>query len=562
MQLITYTRAPGDDRVYAKRLAYSMHIALFDGERVLTLNHNSGVLFAKATENPDGSLNAKSLRHPYPFRIDDKTYGILCTRIEADGDEDTEERGKVLYYETDNFIEFKSGLNIPEKKMAEYRAFLKDAAEMTKRVNTLSTKVDFEIRTPVIIDISDELGDYLKKKLTPVENVSVDIPGEISVKKREDLDKIRVRCLYSDGTELMRRVLWDEESLKAVDFDKEGTYELKGRIYQPHFKFPLIENRADPCLTVWNDRYYFVSTHDADHEHTMYVRTADILEGIETAEDHLILDAYTYEDIGGLLWAPEFHEIDGRLYIFHAATPGPFFFEESHVMVLKEGGDPCNREDWSRPERVTKADGSELARAGETITLDMTEFEWEGELYAAWSQRQFLPKDLGAWLYFAKLDRKCPWKLASEPVVLSKPDYGWANNHTFVDEGPFALIRGDKLYLTFSSAAVDSTYVVGMLTLNKGDDPLDPANWKKRGFPLFTSRSVEGEYGTGHNAYLIDKDGIVWNSYHARPGLDGPRSTGIRRVHFDIDGEPMLDVTEELDLKEEFKTISVRLKVE
>ena len=41
---------------------------------------------------------------------------------------------------------------------------------------------------------------------------------------------------------------------------------------------------------------------------------------------------------------------------------------------------------------------------------------------------------------------------------------------------------------------------------------------------------------------------------HAR-GVEGVRSSGIRRVHFDIDGAPMLDVTEELDLSEAFAQV-------
>ena len=102
----------------------------------------------------------------------------------------------------------------------------------------------------------------------------------------------------------------------------------------------------------------------------MYIREADSIEGLESAEDVLLLDSSTYEDIGNLLWAPEFHEINGRLYIFHAATPGEFFSEESHIMMLKDGGNPCNKDDWSRPRKIVKMDGSALCEAGKTISLD------------------------------------------------------------------------------------------------------------------------------------------------------------------------------------------------
>ena len=146
-------------------------------------------------------------------------------------------------------------------------------------------------------------------------------------------------------------------------------------------------------------------------------------------------------------------------------------------------------------------------------------------------------------------------------MILSKPEYGWANNHTFVDEGPYALKRGETLYVTFSSAAVDTSYVVGLLSIQKGNNLLVKDNWKKCNYPILTSRSVEGEFGTGHNAYVTDEEGNVWNTYHARPGVDGDRSSGIRRVHFDIDGCPVLDLIEEKDINKNYRNIYANILV-
>ena len=72
---------------------------------------------------------------------------------------------------------------------------------------------------------------------------------------------------------------------------------------------------------------------------------------------------------------------------------------------------------------------------------------------------------------------------------------------------------------------------------------------------------MPGEFGTGHNAYVIDDDGEIWNTYHARPGTDAPRSSGIRRVHFDIDGEPVLDLTEDRDVLKDFRDIKIKIEV-
>lgn len=592
--LLSYTRTPIDNVLYDPRLAYSMHLALAgeDG-RFAPLNHNSGVLFPRATENADGSLNPKSVLCPFVFPAKEG-YGVIAVRTMGDGEEDEESRGSAILFLTRDFIDYEElGLIALDTQTVEavccnyigsedrYRlwwraggawhsAYTADirSLQIEERAEDGAVSGAFPASAETAgfdpsacadiagvvpcsaVRITDAEADYLRKKLLTPVNLSVEVPqiaadsGEAALAALADC---RALARYSDGTTVEKRVDWDTSDM---DFTKKGSFSVRGRVRRPHFPFPVAFHRADPCVCRWEGRYYFIATNDADGNHTLYIRGADSLEGLVDAEETLILDSSTYPEIGGLLWAPEFHEIEGRLYIFHAATTGEFFWEESCLMELKEGGDPACRADWSRPRRIVRKDGSELCKAGEVITLDMTCFLWEGSYYVVWSQRQFLPKDLGAWLYIAKLDPKEPWRLLTDPVLLSKPDYGWGNNHTFVEEGPYALMRGDMLYLTFSAAAVDTSYVVGLLSIKRGMDLLARENWHKKNYPILTSRSVEGEYGTGHNAYVTDEEGVVWNTYHARPGTEGVRSSGIRRVHFDMDGEPRLDVTEELDVRD------------
>lgn len=590
--ILCYTRKPIDEFYYDPKLAYSMHLALGEEGKFHALNHNSGVLFAKATENEDGSLNAKSIRNPYLFVMRDGTYGVLAVRVDGDGGEDVESTGKAIFFTSHDLLEYKEeGLlplcegavdrvvcsYDPGKEMYEiswcqsdkqwYRAELKHIECMDKRITGVKVDelilpaVETEIEGAVagnVISIPDETAKRLQQKLLPPRHIKTEVPEEVQAASREQLELVWARALYSDGTEALKRVDWNMDS---IDWSRPGVYEVEGKLHQDHFPFPMAEDRADPCITYWNGKYYFIATNDADKNHTLYVREADTIPGLVEAKEHLILDSDTYDYVGNLLWAPEFHEIKGELYIFLALTPEEFFGEESHIMKLKEGGNPSRKEDWSEPKRVVRSDGSQLCEAGKTITLDMTCFFWEGDYYVVWSQRQFLPKDLGAWLYIAKLNADEPWKLLSEPVLLSKPEYGWANNHTFVDEGPFALPQEERLILTFSSAAVDTSYVVGIMTIDRDKDLLDPKNWKKGNYPIMTSLSVEGEFGTGHNAYVVDEYGDVWNSYHARPGIHGERSSGIRRVHFDIDGLPVLDLVEEQDVSEEFSRVRTKVVV-
>lgn len=627
MKILSYTRIPQEDEIYAAKLAYSMHLALQEADGSITpLNHNSGILYAKATQNPDGTLNAKSLKDPWLFAMNDGTFGVVARRIEPDGSDDPSAAGSVLLFTSKDLIHYAEqpllGLGtdavvesivcryIPESQ--KYRLLWKEKTRNCFLIETKSMsgtlshserrsicEEDFEkeaaaggrlqVKTipdnpgqkePVqnesvgqdilqeellpegavpcnMLEIPDALAILLRTRfLTPI-NIANEVPESVTVSSEAELKAIKALARYSDGSCVNKRVDW---YTNEIDWNKSGRYTVEGRVHQDRFEFPVAWNKADPCIGRWGGKYYFISTNDLDHEHTIYIREADSIAGLVTAQQVKILDAYTYPHLGNLLWAPEFHVIDGRLYVFHAGTPQEFLEEQSHVMALKEGGNPMKASDWEMPVRVVRKDGSPLY-GREGITLDMTEFEAGGRHYVCWSQRQFYPIDQGAWLYIACVDPKEPWKLTTDPVLLSMPEYGWANNHTFVDEGPFALITEDKVYLTFSSAAVDSTYVVGLMSADPGADLLNPENWVKENYPLLSSRSVEGEFGTGHNAYVTDEDGLVWNTYHARPGVNGPRSSGIRRVHFNAEGFPVLDMTEEMDLDSELAAVKMEVVI-
>ena len=602
MNLLCYTRTPMEDEIYSCKLAFSMHLALQDADgTVVPLNHNSGILYAKATQNPDGTLNAKSLKNPWIFSMADGTFGVIAQRIEPDGSDDMTAAGKLLFFTSKDLIYYRDqpllelgtaaviedavcGYSNGKKK---YRLLWKEkdgssflleadnwkdiaAGSEKRKVSAEVFSEEFSSFQRVsaenlpegallrnVLEVSDDVAARLRIRfLTPV-NVANEVPDSVTAASLEELGAVKAVARYSDGSTVEKRVDWYADK---IDWTSPGRYTVEGRIHQDRFEFPVAWHKADPCIGKWNGKYYFISTNDLDHEHTIFMREADSIPGLVTAQQVKILDAYTYPHLGNLLWAPELHVIDDRLYVFHAGTPQAFLEEQSHVMALKEGGNPMKASDWEMPRRVIKKDGSPLY-GGEGITLDMTEFETGGKHYVCWSQRQFVPVDQGAWLYIAGIDPKEPWRLTTDPVLLSMPEYGWANNHTFVDEGPFALITKDRVYLTFSSAAVDSTYVVGLLSAEPGADLLNTENWVKENYPLLSSRSVEGEFGTGHNAYVTDDDGLVWNTYHARPGVNGPRSSGIRRVHFNAEGFPILDLTEELDLKPELAEVKMDVVV-
>lgn len=603
--LLCYTRHPQEDSIYSEKLAYSMHLALSeDGEHFTALNHNSGILYAKAVVRPDGTLHAKSLKNPKIFQREDGSFGVIAKRIEVDGSPDEELGELALAFCSKDLIHYQElgawgmsrtaagevlheggsvmrnaivGMDIVSDagQVQDIKGSRKDRYLFGKFTPEECAAIEAQLPGAVpgnIIEISAELAKRLKWHfLTPV-NILNKVPESVLINSRKELDALRAMAYYSDGSKVEKKVDWYADS---VDFNTPGEYEIYGKIHQEHFSFPIAFNRADPCIGKWRGKYYFIATNDADGNNSLYIREADTIPGLITAQEIKILDTQMYPHLKGLLWAPEFHVIEDRLYIFHAGTPGPFEKEQSHVMALKPGGNPMRAADWEMPVRVEKQDGSMLY-GEQGITLDMTEFESAGVHYVCWSQRQFFPVDQGAWLYIAKLNPKKPWQLASEPVLLSQPEYGWANNHTFVDEGPFAIKKDGMIYMTFSSAAVDSTYVTGLLTAREGDDLLDPKNWVKENYPLLSSRNVPsdvskngvlaaqsrwGEFGPGHNSFVQDEDGIFWFVYHARRGVNGERSSGLRRLHFNCEGFPVLDMTEERDLNPDLTWVKTKVIV-
>lgn len=595
--ILAYVREEKEDIIYAKRLALSMHLAYSDdGKHFLPFNHNSGVLFATADSNSDGTINAKSLRSPWIFSMKDGQYGVVAIRTMSEGEPEPENSGKVLFwtskdllqYKWEGFIELPEKV-IPEKIQCEFQSSSdryvlkwldKDKncgactfENLTANVkgviesydNTYSSDLDTLDITEIEgciptckLEVPEDIVNRMKIYLLTPENCNIIIKNDVKVSSPDDMNKITAVAEYTDGSSCQKRVDWDT---KSIDWSVKGIKKISGKVHQEHCEFPFAINRADPCVGAWNGKYYFIATNDADSNHSLFIREADSVHALMTADETLILNSEMYEDAKGLLWAPEFHIVENDLYIFFACTTGPFFCEESHVMHLKHGGNPMNIDDWEKPQFVVKKDGTPIAEAGKVITLDMTCWEWNSEYYIAWSQRQFLPVDQGAWLYIAKVDAKEPWKLISDPIVLSKPDYGWGNNHTFVEEGPFTLISDDRIYLTFSGAAVDATYTVGVLYAEKGADLLDIAQWTKCNYPLLTSRSIDGEFGPGHNAYVIDEFGQVWNTYHARPGVEAPRSSGIRRVHFNVEGFPVLDMQEKQDVNPELADVTCTVEI-
>ena len=128
---------------------------------------------------------------------------------------------------------------------------------------------------------------------------------------------------------------------------------------------------------------------------------------------------------------------------------------------------------------------------------------------------------------------------------------------------PHGFVSGERVFLTYSGGAANGyTYVLGLLSAGTSDDLLTISNWKKSKSPVLSFYSVENEYGPGHNSFFEDEMGNLMIAYHGETTLESNlRCDGIRRVHFDIAGNPVFDLSAKRDLNPELRDVKVRVKV-
>jgi len=303
MKLLYYTRKPLAESIYAPKLADSVHFAFIEGDKCLPLLHNSGIVYAKAVPSEQGVLHPYSLREPWMTCVDG-VWHILAKRIEVDGTVDASSEGMLLHFVSDDLIHFAEQELLPES------APLAQAYAAREAANVDVLELPEGCIPAGIIDIPDDVALRLRNRfITPV-NVANDVPATVEASSPADLAKVKALARYSDGSTVEKRVDW---LLDGIDFTVPGEYEVEGRIHQDRYEFPVAWHKADPAICRWNGKYYFISTNDLDGNHSLYIREADSIPGLVTAQQNLILDTKTYPHLGNLLWAPELHIVRDRL---------------------------------------------------------------------------------------------------------------------------------------------------------------------------------------------------------------------------------------------------------
>lgn len=296
---------------------------------------------------------------------------------------------------------------------------------------------------------------------------------------------------------------------------------------------PLVRQRADAQVFRHHDGLYYMTASVPEYDR-LAIRRAPTLAGLATAQEAVIWRRPSSGKLGGYIWAPELHEIDGRWHMYFAAgdAGAPFHIRAYVLRCLDK--DPMT----GRWEAL-----GQLITPWDTFTLDSTVFSHKGVRYLLWAQAEPGVKT-NSNLYLAPM--ATPTTLARPPVRLTVPTLDWEVRGFKVAEGPAPLRRNGKLFISYSASATDDRYCLGLLSADEDADLMSPDVWSKSPEPVFKSCEETGVWGPGHNSFTVDEQGRDVLVYHGRdyreikgdPLFDPNRHTRVQRLYYKPDGAP------------------------
>ncbi|MDQ2826838.1 MAG: glycoside hydrolase family 43 protein [Actinomycetota bacterium] len=222
------------------------------------------------------------------------------------------------------------------------------------------------------------------------------------------------------------------------------------------------------------------------------------------------------------LWAPELHHIDGRWYVYYAASDGR---AANHRMYALVADDPLGPYRALGQVRDPDHDG---------WAIDLTVFSHAGQLHAVWSGWEGPEDGFPQNLYIAPMSD--PWTISGERRCLSRPQHGWEMSVAPVNEGPEVIrnpVSGRLFLLYAADASWTQAYKMGLLEWTGGDVG-DPASWQKLARPFFT--------GGGHGC-VVDTAAGARLVYHRKVGGDpgwADREIRWAPLMWDADGYPVV----------------------
>ncbi|SDM89341.1 family 43 glycosylhydrolase [Sediminibacillus halophilus] len=341
----------------------------------------------------------------------------------------------------------------------------------------------------------------------------------------------KVEVELESGENILVHATWEEFDNEKVQ--KEGSFEVKGKVNLKTFTNPLIEQRADPFLYKHSDGYYYFTGSFPEYDRIV-LRRAKTIEGLREAEERVIWKRHLSGIMSEHIWAPEIHYIGGKWYIYYAAG------DKDDVWAIRPYVLECEDENPLIGEWVEKG---QINTDFQSFSLDATTFEHDGKRYLIWAQK--VDRETISNLYIAEMSN--PWTITGGQRMLSTPEFEWEQQGFYVNEGPAVLKRNGKVFIAFSASATDDRYAMGLLSADDTSDLLDKNSWTKIREPVFVSDEETEEYGPGHNSFSVSEDGktdlLVYHSrsykkIEGNPLYDHNRHTRVQELFWKKDGTP------------------------
>ncbi len=265
---------------------------------------------------------------------------------------------------------------------------------------------------------------------------------------------------------------------------------------------------ADPWIVRHEGSYYWCQS-----ENDLGVAICKSGTPVALGERHVVWRAPGKGPYSKQIWAPELHFLDGRWYIYVAASNGA---NANHRMIVLESATDDTLSGYTfKAELYT---GDNIAKKTKNRwAIDGTVLTLHGKRYFIWSGWKGVRDE--QWLYAAPMSN--PWTISGNRVRLCDNDdhlwerVGETDGGRGLNEGPQILQHGGRTFLIYSaSGSWQPSYKLGLLELI-GDDPLKPSAWRKHPKPVFSP--TDKTFGVGHGSFTTSPDGTqFWHVYHAK----------------------------------------------
>jgi arabinogalactan endo-1,4-beta-galactosidase len=285
----------------------------------------------------------------------------------------------------------------------------------------------------------------------------------------------------------------------------------------------------DPWM-LWHDSNYYLTTTQGD---CIRIWKAPSLASFKTSKPVTVWrDSDPSRSRG--IWAPEFHFITNRWYLYYTATSSDGADQNHRMHVLEsEATDPLGPYHYK---------GRLVNPTNDHYAIDGSVFQkpGDGSWYFLWAAQP------GHVITIARMAN--PWTLQGHGVVIPASGFGCAE----VREGPLVLRRNGKLFLVYSACDTGKPdYKLGMLVADETADLMDPRSWVQFPRPVFQRSDVNGVFGPGHNGFFRSPDGKEdWIVYHGKTSSEYTyrgRSTRAQKFTWNEDGTPNFGVPLSLD---------------